>query len=85
MMHPRAPADGYPIALLPSTDKRPPNTIMVKRRPFEYCYTNTVKLEDNVKQMLTLAVLFSSMLKCETFTDFFDGKMLPTKIPYTNP
>lgn len=48
MMHPRAPADGYPITLLPSTDKRPPNTIMVKRRPFEYFYTNTVKLKNNV-------------------------------------
>lgn len=37
-MHPNAPADVKPIALLPMTDSKPPSTIIVNRSPFAYFY-----------------------------------------------
>lgn len=46
-MHPNAPADVKPIALLPMTDSIPPNTIIVNRSPFAYFYWYVAKKETN--------------------------------------
>lgn len=49
-MHPNAPADVKPIALLPMTDSIPPNTIIVNRSPFAYFYWYVAKRVRETKQ-----------------------------------
>lgn len=48
--HPKAPADGKPIARLPSTDSKPPSTIKENRIPFAYVYGYYGSRETKKKQ-----------------------------------
>lgn len=60
-MHPIAPADGKPIALLPTTDNNPPKNINPKRKIFENFYMNNKWLFHQ-----TYISLYINMSKNET-------------------